>query len=762
MTLTQLPPALQPLADWPQFILWDKATKVPQGSTTDPATWLPYDLAAATAQADPRYGVGFVFTKADPFYFLDIDHAYDATAGAWSPLAQQLVTDLAGAAVEISQSGTGLHIIGANGQAPPHRSRNIPLGIELYTSGRYVALTGTQATGSAACSPPGALERLIAQYFAPDAADAAGADPDAYQAPDPDYTGPADDDELIALMLRSTSGAGLFGDRATLRDLWQGDADALGRAYPHPEQPYDASSADMAIFQHLAFWTGRDAPRMDRLYQRSALCRPKYLERPAYARTTILKACGRCQAVYTGGKRPERPQAQQAAPGSDPGGYRYLSIAQQVERFKGCAYIRDIHRVYLPDGDLVKPEQFKAYFGGYEYALESTGEKTTRNAYEAFTESLGHEFPKAHAACFRPELPPGAIITEAGRELCNTYAPIETPRKQGDPGPFLQHVERLVPDSGDRAILLAYCAACVQYPGIKFQWAPLLQGVEGNGKTLLVRCIAEAIGAPYTHFPNAADLHNKFNYWLLGKLFIGVEEIYLAERQEIIDTLKPLITNDRVDIQGKGLDQKTGDNRANFFFCSNHKNAIRKTQADRRYCVFFTAQQEPGDLERDGMTGAYFPELYAWLRREGYAIVNNYLREYAIPDELNPATSAHRAPTTSSTAEAVTASLGSIEQEVLEAADEGRPGFAGGWVSSIALDKMLDGHGRRRVSHTKRRELLAALGYDLHPGLAGGRAPATILGDGGRPRLYVRRDSPALALQGTDAARAYERAQGWG
>jgi hypothetical protein len=65
--------------------------------------------------------------------------------------------------------------------------------------------------------------------------------------------------------------------------------------------------------------------------------------------------------------------------------------------------------------------------------------------------------------------------------------PINTPRKAGDAGPFLRHLAKLLPDERDRSILLAYMAASIQHKGVKFQWAPLIQGAEGNGKTLLTR-----------------------------------------------------------------------------------------------------------------------------------------------------------------------------------------------------------------------------------------------------------------------------------
>ncbi|MCK5235998.1 MAG: hypothetical protein KAR06_03350, partial [Deltaproteobacteria bacterium] len=252
----------------------------------------------------------------------------------------------------------------------------------------------------------------------------------------------------------------------------------------------------------------------------------------------------------------------------------------------------------------------------------------------------------------------------------------------------------------------------------------------------------------------------KFNAWIQGKLFIGVEEIYVSDRREVLDALKPLITNPRIEIQGKGVDQITGDNRANFMMCSNHKDAILKTRNDRRFCVFYTAQQNAEDLTRDGMAGSYFPELYRWLKADGYAIVTDYLIQYPIPNELNPAIDCHRAPVTSSTNEAVGLSLGGVEQEILESIDEGRPGFKAPWISSRALDGLLEARrDTKRIPPNKRREILQALGYDWHPALKDGRVNSA-LPEGGKPRLYIRRDHIHAQLDTpAKVIKAYRNAQ---
>ena len=177
--MREIPPALAPMASYSQFILCrftpsasrpGKTDKIPldwrtlsPGNAHDPALWLDYATAAAQAgMLGEGYGVGFVFTAVDPFWFLDIDNCL--TDGQWSELSQRLVSMLPGCAVEVSHSGRGLHVFGS-GELPDHGCKNIARGLELYHAGRFVAL-GTVHGGSAGHNPgPAALAALVGEYF---------------------------------------------------------------------------------------------------------------------------------------------------------------------------------------------------------------------------------------------------------------------------------------------------------------------------------------------------------------------------------------------------------------------------------------------------------------------------------------------------------------------------------------------------------------------------------------------------------------------
>lgn len=783
--MRELPPALAAMGAYRQFIVYvaqpsrtrpGKTDKFPADfrsgrvvSAHDPQFWTDHATAiAAAAQFGGAYGVGFVFTEADPFWFLDLDACLLPDGSDWSPLAKLLCGAFAGAAIEVSQSGRGLHIFGT-GRPPLHGCKNIPLGLEFYHSGRFVALTGTSASGNAAADFTHLLPSLVANYFPPDAG--GGLAQEWTTEARSEWRGPTSDEELIKRALRSQSTASAFGGRASFADLWTANIDALSRCYPDPVRAYDASSADAALAQHLAFWTGANCERIDILMRQSALARDKWdRQSDPYLERTILGAVARQFEVLTD-KAPEpvagTPESPAPSVTNEPPrptmvqGSTFANNEDQLTLFAGCVYIRETHRVLVPGGVMLKPEQFKVAYGGYTFTMDTANEKTSRDAWEAFTQNQAYRCPRADSPCFRPDMPPGAIIQRDGQTFVNTYWPVEVPRKTGDAAPFLTHLAKILPDERDRYILLCYMAACVQHKGVKFQWAPLLQGVEGNGKTLFTRCVAEAVGRRYVHWPKASKLSKEFNAWMLGKLFYGVEDIYVPDqKREIIEELKPMITGgDGLEIEGKGVDQISADVCGNFMFNSNHKDAVRKTQNDRRFCVLFSAQQQAADLARDGMDGDYFPKLYDWLRADGYAIVSDLLHTMPIPDEFNPATHCQRAPVTTSTALAIAASTGGVEQEVHEAIAQGLPGFCGGWVSSIQLDRLLERlNVARRVTHSKRKEMLQDMGYIYHPALAEGRVNNLVLPDGGKPRLFILKNSPAASIQGAaEAAKAYEQ-----
>ena len=203
-----------------------------------------------------------------------------------------------GAAVEVSSSGRALHIIGT-GKSPAHRSRNTELHLEFYTQDRWVALTGTNATGDAIKDHTAAIAELVTKYFLP--SEEREAATEWADKPRPEWHGPEDDDVLIDIAMRSRKGQ---SSKAKFKDLYEMNVDKLSHVFPPDSsgQAFNASSADLSLANALAYWTGNHGERMERIMRRSELTRGKW-DRPDYIRRTILKACAATQGWYNDGKR---------------------------------------------------------------------------------------------------------------------------------------------------------------------------------------------------------------------------------------------------------------------------------------------------------------------------------------------------------------------------------------------------------------------------------------------------------------------------
>lgn len=693
-----------------------------------------------------------VILNGDGRFCVDIDGALQ-NDNTWSPLATELCQTFAGCYVEVSQSGRGLHIFGYSPSIPEHACKNIPLHIELYTSDRFICMGGA-AQGDMMHDASAPLNAVVARYF-----------PQTEQLNSAEWTtrhNPAscpieDDARLIEKACSSKGGVGaIFGGKATFKDLWERNTEVLSDAYPDGDREYDASSADAAMAQHLAFWTGGNCERIERLMRQSALVRPKWDSHKSYMQRTITGACARQTTYYSVGAPIELPRTDVQS--SEPvarSGYQFIGGSQLYDMFKDFIYVTNQHKILTPDGLLLKQEQFNALYGGYVFTLDDTNEKTTKKAWEAFTESQAYSFCKVFDIIYDADTEFGSIIVEDGIRYVNAFKPSDDAGIEGDVSIFLTHVRKLLPL--DNNILLDWMAYKVQNPGKCMLWAPVIIGTYGNGKTTIADAMMMVMGKRHSALVQSSDVDNKFNGWVFGNTFAVINDFKVGDKRDVIEILKPLITDRMIAYQKKGVDSDLCRNMLGIMITSNHRDAVIKTKDDRRYATFITPQESKEDVLKDGMDSDYFERLDAFMRDPRTA---SYLRHYFLNRKVGH--HPNRAPDTSSTLLAIQASLGSIEQEILEAIEEGRQGFAGGWVSSKALDNLLKQlRAERAVPVGKRRDLMRTLGYDWHPALKDGRVNNVIMIDGGKPRLYIKLGHIHANLERpADVERHYAAAQG--
>jgi len=275
-TYTQMPrpqaalPSDLPFINWremptimpgikPKKVPWDTAAGH-EMSALDPANWI--DRQTATSRAGGDIHVGVVLPSEPSGQFLvDLDGCLDPATGVTAPWAQAILDTFPGCWQEISHNGKGFHIMGRcdparmedlkNKWSPSGATKNAA---EFYYKGRFVAL-GKGGKGDANIDWTDTLVEVVPVR---EAAQAGDADTD-LTGPAADYSGPADDDELIELMRfhkvrkgcemsLGILAADFFADHETLRARIH----ALGGKDPSKPAPwdFDGSSLDMALMNH--------------------------------------------------------------------------------------------------------------------------------------------------------------------------------------------------------------------------------------------------------------------------------------------------------------------------------------------------------------------------------------------------------------------------------------------------------------------------------------------------------------------------------
>lgn len=379
--------------------------------------------------------------------------------------------------------------------------------------------------------------------------------------------------------------------------------------------------------------------------------------------------------------------------------------------FENCYFISRTGEIFGPRGRYMNSTQFNGLYGGKHFIITGNG-KITDEPWKAALRSTVYTIPKVDHVRFLPDRPTFDIIVDGlNRKGLNTYIPVTYRAKEGDVSLWLNHVAQVLPDERDRKIWFDYMAHCVKYPGYKIPWAPLLQSSEGAGKTIFTKIMAHALGDMYTYQPKAPELvtsGSKFNAWMRGKLMIMVDEIRVDEKRDLVEILKPMISEARVEVQAKGVDQEMEDNVANWMFFSNFKDAIPINQNGRRYAVFFSAIQSKRDLKIRGMDDAYFERLYTWVDFGGGAeAITHWLLTYPIEKGAIPRV----APESSTHAQAINVSRSPMQIIIEDCVADGISGFRGGYISSLAVSRRVTAAGVRAPSANAMRGVLETMGY---------------------------------------------------
>lgn len=200
----------------------------------------------------------------------------------------------------------------------------------------------------------------------------------------------------------------------------------------------------------------------------------------------------------------------------------------------------------------------------------------------------------AHSTMYRPDLAGDLHIMSAGIPFVNCYMAKSVPK--ADPHwrdkqawrICERHVLNILGEVG--TLIIQWMAHNVQKPGVKILWAPIIVGVQGDGKTTLAKMISAAMGKINVGPVSPEAMFSDFTGWAEGSCVKVLEEIRVHgnSRYDAMNKLKPLITNDTVEVVRKGKDGKQVVNVTNYMALTNHMDALALDEGDRRWGVFKT------------------------------------------------------------------------------------------------------------------------------------------------------------------------------
>lgn len=254
------------------------------------------------------------------------------------------------------------------------------------------------------------------------------------------------------------------------------------------------------------------------------------------------------------------------------------------------------------------------------------------------TSYVNNRIECVHSGMYAPMF--DEFFTYEGVKYFNTYKPNTLRRRHWEGSKAVEmvkgHIAHLLPDESEQQLVINYLAHNIQYPGKKLQWAIILQGVQGDGKSFFAEMMGKLLGQSNCRTISVESLDEKFTAWAEGNCMVFIEELKLDNyrKYETLNKLKPYITNTTVSVRKMRTDAYEAVNTTNYFALTNFKDALPIDDNDRRYCVLFSQWQSKEALNNwKASNPNYYPKLYEAMRSHAGELLD-WLASHTIPNEF--------------------------------------------------------------------------------------------------------------------------------
>lgn len=314
---------------------------------------------------------------------------------------------------------------------------------------------------------------------------------------------------------------------------------------------------------------------------------------------------------------------------------------------KGVCYVTNTKDFFrLRTGEKYKSESFNAAYGRWllptEDQLRDSGKPITpatlcQPIVPPADYALNHlKITTVTDFAYDPSQPTECFFVNGGCKFVNTYSPTHPEpdyARAAEAGALFQnHLTNLIAEKEYRRILIDFMAYMVQFPGRKIRWSPMIQGAEGCGKTLLAEMQKAVHGKEHVKTIDGTAVLGGWNDWAFGYQLVVLEEVRVqgTNRYDIMNRLKPWITNEDIPINEKFRSSRDVRNITNYMLFSNHHDALALTPNDRRYFVIKSALQSKRQVLDLGPR--YFENLFGMLRDMPGALRAFFLNWEISPD----------------------------------------------------------------------------------------------------------------------------------
>ena len=274
----------------------------------------------------------------------------------------------------------------------------------------------------------------------------------------------------------------------------------------------------------------------------------------------------------------------------------------------------------------------------------------------------------------------------------------------GDCSLYLDHIKNVL-CKGSVAYynyLLGWMANAVQNPANPGQTAIVLRGGQGTGKGTFGELFGKLFGTHYKYVSNPKHVTGQFNAMLQDAVLVFADECFAANDKAAESALKSLITESRLRVESKGIDNMEARNCVHLIMATNAQWAISADLDDRRFFVLEVDDSRKVDTE-------YFGAMRKQMDEGGYEALLHILMTYDLSDF-----DVFNCPKTGELRRQQDRSLNEAETFMLHMLEEGRLlSTHSGWRTRVLKEALVDYFRAEFPSFSARVSVNQRLGCSL-------------------------------------------------